>query len=173
MLQKISPNIWKILFRQFGSYVYLIKLEDKNILIDTSSPENTKELVNNLKKLGISKEDINVIVLTHNHPDHVGGISFFPNAKIYGSEENFEKNVIGIKELRIPELIIMNTPGHSKGSICILYKDVLFSGDTLFHRGTTGRTDLPGSSEKEMEKSLKKIKKLRYKLLCPGHGTGD
>jgi len=68
---------------------------------------------------------------------------------------------------------IIETPGHSKGSICIIHDGVLFSGDTLFHRGTIGRTDLPGSSEKEMQKSLAKLRKIKYEILAPGHGSGD
>jgi glyoxylase-like metal-dependent hydrolase (beta-lactamase superfamily II) len=173
MIQKIYSNIWKISFSKFGSYVYLIKLGDKNILIDTSSPENSDELLDDLRKLGLSQENIDTIIITHTHPDHIGGMLLFPNAKVYGNAEDSKKNIISIKKLNIPELIIVETPGHSKESICILYKDILFSGDTLFHRGTTGRTDLPGSSEKEMQESLKKIKKLRYKFLCPGHGSED
>jgi len=46
---------------------------------------------------------------------------------------------------------------------------ILFSGDTIFHRGTIGRTDLPTSLPKEMDKSLKKLAKYKYDILCPGH----
>jgi len=170
MVQKILNNIWRFSFKRFGSYAYLLKLKGKNILIDASSPINTKELVKELKKLELNPADISIIILTHHHWDHSGGILPFTNAKIYGNKKDFGENVIDIKKLKIPELQFIETPGHSKGSICILYKGILFSGDTLFHRGTIGRTDLPGSSEKEMEKSLKKIKKLKYRVLCPGHG---
>jgi len=170
MLQKIKSNIWKLSFKNFGSHVYFIKLKNKNILIDASSTQNTKELIENLNKLGTSTKDINIIILTHNHPDHIGETTIFPKAKVYGSQKEFDKNIIDIKKLKIPELKIIKTPGHSQGGICILYKDVLFSGDTLFHRGTIGRTDLPESSKKEMENSLRKLKKINYKILCPGHG---
>lgn len=172
MLQKIKPNIWRLSFAKFGSYVYLIKLKDKNILIDTGSFENINELEDDLKKLNLSPRDIDTIILTHNHWDHVGGLLLFlRSAKIYASKKDFGENLTDIKKLKIPGLKIIETPGHSKGGICILYDGVLFSGDTLFHRGILGRTDLPGSDEKEMQNSLKKLSKINYKILAPGHGS--
>ncbi|MFN3910199.1 MAG: MBL fold metallo-hydrolase, partial [Candidatus Anstonellaceae archaeon] len=57
------------------------------------------------------------------------------------------------------------------GSISIFEKNtkILFSGDTLFAHGYFGRTDL-GGSEKDMKKSLEILKKIDWKVLCPGHG---
>jgi glyoxylase-like metal-dependent hydrolase (beta-lactamase superfamily II) len=171
MITKIKNNVWKISFNQFGSLVYLIKLKNKNILIDTSSPDNIPELESDLKNLGLSPQDISTIILTHNHWDHTGGIILFLDAEFYASKLDFGENLKEIHKLNIPEFKIIDTPGHSKGGICILYKDILFSGDTIFHRGTIGRTDLPGSDENEMKKSLEKLKKIKYKILCPGHGS--
>jgi hydroxyacylglutathione hydrolase len=170
MISKIKENVWRFEFKNFGSYVYLIKLKGKNILIDTGSPGNTLLLLENLKELGLNSKDIDIIILTHNHWDHSGGLSSFLSAKVYGSKKDFGENLLDLKKLKIKELKIIETPGHSKGGICILYEDILFSGDTIFHRDTIGRTDLPGSSEKEMQESLKKISKLKFKTLCPGHG---
>ncbi len=171
MIQKIKNNVQAFHFKKFGSIVYLINLNKKNILIDTSSSANKNELLKNLKELNISTSKINIIILTHNHWDHTENLDLFEKAKIYGSKKDFSKeNIIDVKKLKIPEFKVIETPGHSKGGICILYKDILFSGDTIFHRGTIGRTDLPGSSEKEMKQSLEKLKKIKYKILCPGHG---
>jgi len=173
MIQKIKPNIWRFSFSRFGSYVYLIKLKNKNILIDTSSTQNAKELVETLKKLNLSPEEIDIVILTHNHPDHIGGVSLFPDGIFYANKFDFPVDKFNdIHFLKIPEFKIIKTPGHTVGSICILYDDVLFSGDTLFHRGTIGRTDLPRSSKKEMKKSLEKLRKINYKILCPSHGHG-
>ena len=170
MIQKIKPNIWQFTFKQFGSHVYLIKLNEKNILVDTSSSANKDELTKNFEELNLSPSDINLIILTHNHWDHVENLDLFPNTKIYGSKKEFpEKEVLDINELKIPEFKIIETPGHSKGSFCILYNDVLFSGDTIFHYGGIGRMDLPGGSETEMKNSLEKLKKINFKILCPGH----
>lgn len=170
MIKKIKPKIWQITCKKFGSHVYLLKIKNKNILIDTDTINNRNELIKELKKLKTNPEDIDILILTHHHYDHIENIPIFKNAKIYGSPKDFGKSVINIKKLKIPEIKIIKTPGHSKGGICILYDDVLFSGDTLFHRGLIGRTDLPGSDKKQMEKSLEKIKKINYKILCPGHG---
>lgn len=170
MITRITQNVWRFSFQKFGAYVYLVKLEKKNILIDTGSPQTEDELLADLKQLGLNPKDIDLIILTHHHWDHTGGILPFKNKKIYGSKKDFGKNIIDIKKLKIPEFKIIETPGHSKGGICILYNDILFSGDTIFHRGTTGRTDLPGSSEEEMKKSVDKLKKIDYKILAPGHG---
>jgi glyoxylase-like metal-dependent hydrolase (beta-lactamase superfamily II) len=170
MIKQLKSDVWRFSFTNFGSYAYLIKLKNKNILIDTSSPENKNELEKNLKELKLSTHDIDIIILTHNHWDHLGGISLFLDSKFYASKKDFGENMKDIHKLNIPEFKIIDTPGHSKGGICILYKDILFSGDTIFHRGTIGRTDLPGSSEKQMKESLEKISKIKYKILCPGHG---
>jgi len=171
MISKIKEGVWKFKFKRFGSYVYIIQLNGKNILIDTGAMWNRTELIENLKELELTPKEIPLLILTHNHPDHVGNISLFPFSKVYGSKKDFkQKKILDIRDLKLKELRIIETPGHSKGSICILYKDVLFSGDTLFHRNTIGRTDLPGSSEEDMQASLKKISKIKFKILCPGHG---
>ncbi len=70
-------------------------------------------------------------------------------------------------------LRILSTPGHSPGSVCIYIENagILFTGDTLF-AGTVGRTDLPGSSYRDLMKSIAKIYRLipRNTYVYPGHG---
>jgi glyoxylase-like metal-dependent hydrolase (beta-lactamase superfamily II) len=170
MIKKITQNIWRLSFEYFGSYVYVIKLQNNNILIDTSSSLNKEDLKKDLKKLNLSLLKINIIILTHFHYDHIENTELFKNAKIYGNKK--DEKIENIDNLKISELKIIKTPGHSKESICIFYEKekILFSGDTIFHRGTIGRTDLKGSSKTQMKKSLEKLKKIKYKILCPGHG---
>ncbi len=64
---------------------------------------------------------------------------------------------------------IYKTPGHSQTDIIILYKNILFSGDVIFHHGYIGRTDFPESSPEKMQKALEFIKTLKFDILCPGH----
>jgi glyoxylase-like metal-dependent hydrolase (beta-lactamase superfamily II) len=66
---------------------------------------------------------------------------------------------------------VIHTPGHTEGSMCLLFESFLFSGDTLF-AGTIGRTDLIGGDYKKIISSLDKIKKLSPSLVVyPGHGS--
>jgi len=51
-------------------------------------------------------------------------------------------------------LRVLHTPGHSRGSICLLGDDIVFTGDTLF-AGSIGRTDFPDSSYEEIMQSIK------------------
>ncbi len=168
MINQIKDNIFQFHFTKFGSCVYLLKLKDKNILIDTSSKANEQELIQNLSELNIKPEEINIILLTHNHYDHIENLNLFKNAKIY-SEKNIKKlNEEINKNKELEEIKVIKTPGHTRDSICFLYRDILFSGDTLFHNGI-GRTDLPESKPEKMLESLEKLKKIKYKILCPGH----
>lgn len=65
---------------------------------------------------------------------------------------------------------MIETPGHTRGGICLIGKEEIFTGDTLF-RGSIGRTDFPESSQEEMRESLKKLKTLQDSLtVYPGHG---
>jgi len=164
MINQITKNIWQLHFKKFGSCVYLIKMPEP-ILIDTSSKENKNELLENLKQLNINPEKIKSIILTHNHWDHIENLNLFPNSRIY--------NLKNIKELvkKFPEFKIYKTPGHTAEDICILYKDILFSGDVIFDKNQTyiGRTDLPESVPEKMKDTLNFVKKLKYEILCPGH----
>ena len=118
------------------------------------------KLIDNLKQLGLTPNDIKTVILTHSHWDHTGNLNIFKNAKIIKSDD--------LSELP-KELKPIKTPGHTKDSICFLYKDILFSGDTIFHEGGRGRTDLNGGDENQIQESIKKLKTLRYNILCPGH----
>ena len=80
--------------------VLLIMKEDKIILIDTGCGQklgpSSGKLIENLILAGIKPENITDIVLTHAHPDHIGGIVkaddslAFPNAKIHLSKKEYD-----------------------------------------------------------------------------------
>ena len=160
MITKITPKITSFEFKNFGSIVYLIQLKNQNILIDTSTEDNRQELLSDLKELEIIPEDINILILTHSHWDHIGNNELFAKAKIITNE-----NVTELPQ----EFKAIQTKGHTQDSFCILYDDILFSGDTIFHENGRGRTDLPRGNEEQILKSIEDLKKLDYKILCPGH----
>ncbi len=68
----------------------------------------------------------------------------------------------------------IHTPGHTPGACCILIDGNLFTGDTLFV-GAAGRTDLPGSSMRQLLDSIHgKILALPPEtVIWPGHDYGD
>lgn len=184
-MQKIAEDVYEVGGKQgLTCNVFLIK---KEILIDLGIRSNTDLLIQNLKELNIEPNDIKKIIFTHLHYDHTGIPAKFPNAEFFASKEEIEdlekfgvlvtiapQAYADIKGLNIKPLEelegfkIIKTPGHSRGSICLQYKEVLFSGDTLFNNNMIGRTDLPTAKPELMESSLKKLKD--YKILCPGHG---
>lgn len=185
MITKISDEVTQIDFQNFGSIVYLLQIKNqkskiKNILIDTSSKTNEKELINSLSKLKINPEEIEIIILTHGHYDHIENIDLFQNAKIYGNftkkinadhSQTLESKIIPISQLKekIPEIKIIEAPGHTDGDILILYKNILFSGDVIFHNGYIGRNDFPESDIEKQKISLHNLSKLKFDILCPGH----
>ena len=128
------------------------------------------------------------ILLTHGHFDHVGGVKALAEAAhlpvwlnekeltlppsltdgpLYYTDGYGEGDTVRVGEL---EFSVLETPGHTPGSVCLRCSDVLFSGDTLF-AGSYGRTDFPGGSEAEMKASLHRLSELDGPLtVCPGHG---
>ncbi len=72
---------------------------------------------------------------------------------------------LGVKKLQVLE-----TPGHTPGSICLITDDVLISGDTLFC-GSAGRTDFPGGNTLSLYGSLARLAALEgERVVYPGHG---
>lgn len=139
------------------------------------------------------KANVKSILLTHGHMDHVGGVEYLSdklNVPFYISkidEEYMEKDnyVFGSirnangyledgNELSFGSLNIkvIATPGHTKGGLCFLIEDKLFTGDTLF-QGSIGRTDFIGGSFPEIIDSIKtKLLPLGDEIeVYPGHGS--
>ena len=129
------------------------------------------------------------IFLTHGHYDHTMAaetVSQETGAPIYINEKDLDKSGYDptfayegkdTKNYKDGDIIfaaglefdIIETPGHSPGSVCIICQDVMFSGDTLF-RGACGRVDLPGGNMDELAQSLRKLYNLEgdYEVM-PGH----
>ena len=110
-----------------------------------------------------------MIILTHDHYDHVGAldeVKKFTRCDIVDSKDG--------DNLKIGEntLEIIKTPGHTEDGICLVDKEsgIIFTGDTLF-KNSIGRTDLGGGDHNEIQKSLKLIMEFpdSYKIY-PGHG---
>ena len=88
-----------------------------------------------------------------------------------GYEPLKEGEKVALKDNSNFYLEVMETPGHTKDGVVYFNKEekIAFVGDTIF-KGTYGRTDLPGSSEEEIEESIKKILSLdKETILYPGH----
>lgn len=129
--------------------------------------------------------EIKKILLTHTHYDHAMDLKKIvkkTNAEVYVHKlENLKDKDFKIVNIKDNDAInvgkikikVLHTPGHSAGGVCFLFNKKLLSGDTLFV-GAIGRVDLPGSSEGDMMKSLKKLSKLADDIeVYPGHDYGE
>lgn len=130
------------------------------------------------------------VLLTHGHFDHVGGVRAIAQATAcpvwmhekdltlrtamtvaapYYTDFYAEGDEVAVGSLRF---LVMETPGHTPGSVCLLCENTLFTGDTLF-AGGCGRTDLGGNAQ-DMRRSLARLAAIRENYtVCPGHGAGS
>ena len=159
---------------------------DKCVLIDPGFDGNQI-----LEQVRLQGKQVEAILLTHGHFDHVGGVKAIAaetGCKVYIHKQDMElpqRLTLGtvpytdnydegdVLQMAGLSIQVVHTPGHTPGGVCLLCEDYMFSGDTLF-AGTCGRTDLPGSSYKDMWASLARLASLEkdYKVL-PGHGEGS
>jgi glyoxylase-like metal-dependent hydrolase (beta-lactamase superfamily II) len=140
-----------------------------------------------------------MILNTHGHPDHGGAnydmkerfdvpllIHRLDQPLLEAMKDSELSLMLGAKESPAPDrffedeeriavgkasFTVIHLPGHSPGSVGFHGHGTLFSGDTLFSEGV-GRTDLPGGSRKDLERSIRtKLHTLPPKtLVMPGHG---
>ena len=172
---------------------YLVANGNRGFLIDPGGDEDRVNAM--IKESGV--DSIDAVLLTHAHADHIGLAKYFQEkgAKIYlhkadldkvGSYKNmgvflnvivpsFDVDVIleGGEHLQIDglDVLVIHTPGHSKGSVCFIINDCIFAGDTIFC-ASYGRTDFYDGNQDEIYDSIvNKIFKLdgNYKIYC-GHG---
>lgn len=167
---------------------YIVHVENSTdcLIID---PGYEPEIISSyLEEKGLTPA---AILLTHCHFDHVGAVKDL--AAQYDCKVFLDK-----KELAMPPMLtngplyytdgygdgdtltlagipiqVLETPGHTPGSVCLIMEDTLFSGDTLF-AGSCGRTDLPCGDARAMRDSLRRLAALseNYRV-CPGHGPSS
>ncbi len=145
------------------------------------------------EKIGDRK--VQAVLLTHGHFDHTGALRAFEGYPIYINKKdekmlsdyrlsagylindsalrprptNFYKDLDVLKIAGL-DITVLETPGHTMGSVSLMCGNQILTGDTLFD-GDYGRVDLPGGSMEMMKKSLKRLFSYAGYKAYPGHGA--
>ncbi|MDD3437246.1 MAG: MBL fold metallo-hydrolase [Candidatus Gastranaerophilales bacterium] len=178
-----------------NNYLLIDEKTKEAVLIDCT--EESQQIDNAIKEYGAT---LKYILLTHGHFDHVLGVNSFRAkyhckaliheddkflldkmkdfARSFGIPSVEIQNVDGfIKDGEVIEfgtnkIKVIHTPGHTKGGVCFLLEDKIFTGDTLFC-DAIGRTDLPGGSFQQLKSSIEqRLFTLDENItVYPGHGN--
>lgn len=176
---------------------YFVKNTESGISLLIDMGDSSSEVEKRIDEFGAEK--LKYVLLTHGHFDHIGNTADikrkYPDVKIVIGEKdsaftnndtlnlsaffsektehfNADITVNDGDELEFgnEKIKVLSTPGHTRGGVCYIIGDNLFTGDTIMSR-TTGRIDFPTGSRGEMIKSVKKIASLdgNFNVYC-GHG---
>ena len=184
----------QMLLGPMANYVYLVGDEESHEAMVIDAAWDIPAILDQLDSDGMK---LTGALVTHFHPDHIGGDLMGQNIpgipellaergiKVYINKEEapWVSRTIGLEssdmvavdgetEITIGKvpLRFIHTPGHTPGSQCFMVGGNLVSGDTLFI-GSCGRVDLPGSNPSDLYYSLtQKLAKLPDDTtLFPGH----
>ena len=185
----------KVVVGPFASNCYIVSAESNQEGMIVDPGDEAEVILKNIKDLGL---DIKSIVLTHGHIDHIGAVKEVKEATgaevaihaddAQALQENSVSAMFGLScptplpadrllnggdSIDIGDLhfLVVHTPGHSPGGICLVGEGMVFSGDTLFNYGI-GRYDLPGGSYNQLMNSIhtKLMVLPDNTIVYPGHG---
>lgn len=197
MIGSKTMKISKVVIGPIDTNSYILVEENSGLgaVIDPAFP--APNLFKAIEDSGMKK--LAYVFLTHGHYDHIFGLPAikekYPDAKIVIAEEDeiclkstacslasdlgLEMDPISadilVKDSSTIQfgtisVKVVATPGHTPGSVCYIFDNHMFSGDTLFFK-TCGRTDLFRGSFDDMKESIMKLGNLPGDyIVYPGHG---
>lgn len=171
-------------------------LDDRLLLVDTSSDAEATPVLDYLEGLGYRPTDVAHIVISHTHPDHVGGLATLKEATeaevaahrieadFIAKEAAYPRGPLRHKPCpvdvrledgdRYQELRVIHTPGHTPGNIALLDegRDLLIAGDTLGNQEgqLAPMSDRYNLDPAEHRRSIKKVAEFDFEALIVGHG---
>lgn len=199
-MDELEENLFIIYGQKPSAHTYLIKGLYKNVLIDTGTKGNFQRLVQAITKIGLKVSDIHMVICTHEHYDHIGGIGFFYETAMIAADR-FAATKIELHDeyvihaaIHDEELIrtriniwlenrnlfdfgnyklkVLHTPGHTSGCICLYepFKRLMFTGDTVFTGGVISKISDSGSFGDYIN-SLERLNTYKVNRIFPGHGA--
>lgn len=185
-------RIIKITNGPLSQNCYVLEKDNKAIVVDPGI--RTEKILEVIKKENLKPE---IVLLTHGHFDHIYSAKALQDegAKVFISEIDAPKLLsnelnmgyicgfsgvpkclpdgfltVGKMKFLDEEFEIISTPGHTSGSVCIIYGNVIFTGDTYFSEGVYGRTDLLDGNQEKIEESIAMLLPiLKGKTVLAGH----
>ncbi|MCS3901611.1 MBL fold metallo-hydrolase [Methanococcus voltae] len=146
----------------------LKKLKKLKIVVDTSTKDKKELLINKFEELDLKFEEIDYVINTHSHFDHVGNNNLFKNATII-NYNNYKKFADEFSRYGIE---IIETLGHTMDSIAVVYDDYVVAGDAIPVKNNIFRNLPPKvrENEKLATESLNKIKNLKKNIITGHNG---
>lgn len=197
---ELQSNLYILYGESSGSHSYLIQGEYKNVLIDSGLDKNYHTLQKSLLTLGLKMRDIDIIINTHEHFDHIGANRYFQEYALIAAHR-FAAIKIAVKDRYVTMyesgdlndlplkihlwledkfrfdiggylLEVIHTPGHTSGSICLyeVNRYLLFTGDTIFANGTLSYISESGSIGDYIN-SIGRLRTMKIEEIYPGHGA--
>jgi len=198
-VEEVRDGVFRVKARRPGSHSYLLRGDDKDVLVDPGMSGGVEELEAALGEVGVSGDGVDMVLNTHEHFDHIGGNKMFQGSTVVAAHRySAVKMVAGDDEVlrcranaqdvsghRVhvwlennalidlggKRLKVLHTPGHTSGSLCIYDTStrVLVTGDTVFASGTVSGIYESGS-QGEYANSLRRLLNFKVDVVCPGHG---
>ena len=175
---------------QLMTNCYLVCDEQAKVCAVVDPGDEAGRIIDAVERSGCQ---VRFVLLTHGHYDHFTGLAGLLekyDVPVYIHPADAEEGRNNPWSLKFPRLDdahqrwygegdtltlgsliihVLSTPGHSKGSVCLVVEDAILAGDTLFY-GSCGRTDFPGGDYKEMLLSLARLARLEGNYtVYPGH----
>ncbi len=197
--KELLPNVFHLMPGGRSAHTYLFKGRHSNVLVDSGLPNSWDDTRAALAEAGLAPEDVNMVLLTHEHIDHAGGAPMFPRHTLVGAHrlaasklsmkdefalmnqvyelslDDFHIDLLLAEGTMIDlgdfELHVLHTPGHCSGAVCFYEarNRVLVSGDTIMANGVIGGV-LGSGNVSDYLNSLRRLEMLRIDQLLPGHG---